>query len=171
MSLYRLRNIIIALLLIIAAFVLQSAVFSKIQILGCAPNLLLILTFVYGYTKDKISGMLMGLFSGLLLDTFSCDVIGYNALILLIIGFISGIWSSYFYSDDLYVPLLLILGSELLYCLLYYVFWFLLRAKFEFGYYLIHVILPEFLLTIIAGVILYKPLALLNEKLSIVSEQ
>ena len=171
MSLYRLRNIFIFILLVLAAFLLQGTVFSRIPVLQCAPNILLVLTFVFGYCRGKISGMLVGFFGGLLMDTFFCDVIGYHALVLLVIGFISGIWNTWFYSDDLYVPLLLLILSDLFYCIQYYLFWYLLRARFEFGYVLLHIILPEFILTFLAGALLYKPLSLLLERLGTIPEQ
>ena len=115
--------------------------------------------------------MVTGMFAGLMLDIFFCDVIGYHALILLIIGFISGVWDSFFYSDDLYVPLLLLILSDLFYCIVYFIVWYVLKAKFDFGYYLLHIMLPEFLLTFIAGVILYKPVSLLITRLKEVPEQ
>ena len=170
MSFYRIRNIIIAAVMLIAAFIIQSTIFSRIPLIGCAPDLILILTFIFGYSKGKISGMLMGFFGGLLIDVFFCEVIGYHALVLLIIGFLSGIWNSFLYSDDLYVPLLLMTLSELLYCGLYFFFWYILQSRFHFSYYLLHTLLPEFLLTFIAEVILYKPVTLLIAKLSIVPE-
>ncbi|MCF0228089.1 MAG: rod shape-determining protein MreD [Parasporobacterium sp.] len=171
MSLYKIRNLIIAALIIIAAFILQSTVISRIPLLGCGPNLMLIITFIYGYLNGKTSGMLAGFFSGLLMDIFYCEVLGYNALILVLIGFISGIWNTFLYSDDLYIPLIIISGSDLCYGLVYYVFWFALRARFEFGYYLLHVILPEVLLTFIFGLIIYKPMAALLTILKKVPEE
>ena len=157
--------------MLILAFVLQSTVFSRIPFLGCAPNLVLVLTFIYGYTNSKIVGMITGFFGGLMIDIFFCEVIGYNALILLIIGFISGIWNSLFYSDDLYVPLILLILSDIFYSLVFFVVWYLLKARFQFGYYLLHMILPELLLTFIAGVILYKPVSSLILRLKEVPEQ
>ena len=157
--------------MLLVAFVLQSAVFCRIPLIGCAPDLILILTFVYGYSNGKISGMFMGFFGGLLIDVFFCDVIGYHALVLLLIGFLSGIWKSFLYSDDLYAPLLLMTLSELLYLLVYFFIWYVLQSHFDFGYYLLHIMLPEFLLTFIAEVILYKPVTLLVKRLSIVPEK
>ena len=171
MSLYRIRNIIIAAVMLIAAFVIQNTIFSRIPLIGCAPDIILILTFIFGYSKGKIFGMLMGFFGGLLIDIFFCDVIGYHAIVLLFIGFLSGIWNSFLYSDDLYVPLVLMTLSELLYCLIYFFFWYILQARFDFGYYILHIMLPEFLLTFIMEVILYKPVTLLIDKLSIVPDK
>ena len=171
MSLYRIRNFIIAAVLLILAFVLQTTVFSRIPFLGCVPNLTLVFTFIYGYSDSKIVGMIFGLFSGLLIDIYFCDVIGYHALILLIIGFVSGIWNSLFYSDDLYIPIILLLLSELFYSLIYFVVWYVLKSRFEFGYYLVHTMFPELLLTFIAGIILYKPVSLMIMKLKEIPEQ
>ncbi|MBQ9030331.1 MAG: rod shape-determining protein MreD [Parasporobacterium sp.] len=171
MSLYRIRNFIITAVLVVLAFVLQTTVFSRIHFLGYAPNLLLVLTFIYGYSDSRIVGMLIGFFSGLLMDVFFCDVIGYHALVFLLIGFVSGIWNSLFYSDDLYIPLLLLVLSDLFYHAVCFVVWYVLKARFELGYYLIRVMLPEFLLTFIAGLLLYKPVSALIYKLKEVPEQ
>jgi len=170
MSIYKIRNFIIYALLLIVAFVLQSSVLSRIPLFGCAPNIVLVLTFIFGYSNSKIMGMLMGFFGGLMMDVFFCDVIGYNALVLLIIGFFSGVWESWFYSDDLYVPLILLTLSDLGYCVLYFLIWYVLRARFDFSYYLLQVLLPEFLLTFITGVILYKPVSALITRLKQVPE-
>ena len=153
--------------MILDAFILQCTVLSRIEFLGCSPNLLLILAFIAGYSRGKIPGLLMGFFAGLCLDVFYCDILGFNALLLMIIGYVSGGLNKYFYSDNIYVPITLLVCSDLFYCLIYYVFWFATRMRFEIGYYLLHVILPEFFLTLIAGVILYLPLAKLNNRLSV----
>ena len=171
MSLYRIRNAFIAALLIIAAYILQWTVFNNIPGWGYSPNLLLIVTFAYGYTSGKISGMLAGLFSGLIVDVFFCDVIGYYALILLITGYISGIWITYFYSDGLYIPMIILMGNELLYCIINFIVWHVLHAKFDLGYYLLHTVLPEVLLTFIAGILLFKPLSLLINRLKAAPEE
>ena len=167
---YRIRNFFIYAIILILAFVLQSSVFSRIPLFGTAPNIVLVLTFIFGYCNSKISGMLVGMFGGLMIDVFFCDVIGYNALVLLLIGYFSGVWDSVLFSDGLYVPLILLTLSDLIYCILYFVVWYVLKARFDFSYYLLQVLLPEFLLTFIAGVILYKPLRALINRLHMIPE-
>ncbi len=164
---YKLRNAIIGFLLILVAFLLQCSVFSRLTFIDCSPNLLLIITFAAGYTRGKTPGMLLGFFSGLLMDVFYCDVLGYNAVILLIIGFVSGMLNKYFYSEHIYVPLFFIVCFDLIICLCYYVFFYAARGQFSFGYYFLHVILPGFLLTFIAALLAYLPLAKLNERLAV----
>lgn len=171
MSIYKIRNFFIAAVILIIAFVLQTSVFSRLPLFSSTPNLILVLTFIYGYSNSKISGMLMGLFGGLMIDIFFFDVIGYHALILLILGFVSGIWDSVFYSDDLYVPLILLIVSDVIYGIMYFIVWYVLQSRFQLGYYLLQVFLPELLLTFIAGVILFKPLTALITRLKALPEE
>ena len=167
MSLYRIRNIIIAATMLIVAFIVQGTVLSRLPVIGCAPNLILIITCTYGYCEGEIPGMTAGMFGGLLIDIFFGEVIGFNALVLVVAGYLSAIWKSWFYSDDFYIPMAALTCGNFFYYLINFVFRFILRSRFEFGYYLLHIILPEFLLTFIAGVILYKPLSALIERLKV----
>ena len=85
---YRVRNFFIILILIVAAFIVQYTIIARIPFLGCAPNLLLILTFMYGYSRGKTAGMLVGFFAGLVADVFFCEVLGFHALIFLLQSFV-----------------------------------------------------------------------------------
>ena len=162
---YRIRNFFIIAAVMIAAFVLQYTVISRLDFLECAPNLLLVLTVTYGYSRGKNSGMIIGFFGGLMADIFYCEVIGYNALILVAIGFFAALWRSRYFSNTLFIPMTILVISDIGYNLIYYFIWYVLNSEFYFTYSVIHVMLPNFLLTIVAGLILYKPLLFLNSKL------
>lgn len=164
---YKIRNAIILYVVIILAFIIQCTVFTRFSIFGASPNLLLIITFLAGYARGRVPGLLTGFFSGLCFDIFYSDVIGFNALTLLIIGYVSGIWNRYFYDDNLYVPLSLLAASDIFYSLVFYVFKFAVRLRFDIGYYLLYIIVPQFILTLIAGIILYIPLVKLFSRLSL----
>lgn len=164
---YKLRNALIIYVLILAAFIVQCTLFPKIGTINTAPNLLLILAFMAGYSRGKLPGLLIGFFAGLCFDVFFGDVIGFYALVLLLIGYISGIWNRFFYSDNIYIPLFLLCCSELFYSLVTFFFRFAMQGKFEFGAHFMHVILPEFFLTLVAGMILYLPLAKLYTRMSV----
>lgn len=163
--LYRIRNFLIISIMIIAAYVLQYTVLSRISFLMCAPNLLLILTAVYGYTRGKNAGMIVGFFAGLIADIFYCEVIGYTALVLVVIGYLSALLRRKYFSGTLFIPMAIIIVSDIGYNLLYYFIWFVLQGRFYFTYCLTHIMIPDLLLTIVAALILYKPLLALNNKL------
>ena len=163
--LYRIRNACFIFLMLLCCYLLQYSVIARISFLKCAPNLMLILTFFFAYTRGKNSGMLVGFFAGLMMDIYFCDVIGYNMLVLLIIGLICGMLGKNFYSDNVFTPMLILMLSAFVYDLCYYFFWFMLQSTFAFGYILIHTIIPELLLTFFAGIIMLKPLTFLIGKM------
>lgn len=59
----------------------------------------------------------------------------------------------------------LILVSDLVYGLAYYVILFLMRKRFHFTYYFVHVILPEMVYTIFITLLLYPISLWINKKL------
>ena len=162
---YRIRNFLIIFILIMAAFLLQYSVFSRIPAVRCTPNLLLIITFVFAYIRGKNAGMLVGFFSGLFIDVFFSDVIGYNALVFLIIAFICGSLRKVYYSDSLFTQLLILSICDLGSIFVYYFSWFVLRSRFAFRLFALRTLIPEFLFTLLLGIILVRPLSVLVRKL------
>ena len=67
---------ILPVVMILAAFLLQTTVFQSIKLAGAVPNLLLVLTITYGYLRGRTSGLVIGFLSGLLLDCLYGSVIG-----------------------------------------------------------------------------------------------
>lgn len=55
---------ILPVVMILAAFLLQTTVFQSIKLAGAVPNLLLVLTITYGYLCGRTSGLVIGFFSG-----------------------------------------------------------------------------------------------------------
>ena len=85
----------------------------------------------------------------------------------LYIGYINGKFSRIFYPEDIKLPLGLIVVSDLTYGLTCYILLFLLRGRFAFAYYFVHVILPEVVYTIVVTLLLYPVILFLNHKLEV----
>ena len=68
------RKIILA-VLILLTFILQGTIFQTLSIASIAPNLLLILTVSFGFMRGKREGLIIGFFSGLLVDIFYGNVV------------------------------------------------------------------------------------------------
>ncbi len=158
------KKFICAFILIILSFCLQTTLFKWISFGGIVPNLLIILTASYGFMRGDKAGLLVGFFCGLLSDIFFGSFIGLNAIFYMYIGYLNGKFHQVFYEDDVKLPLVLILTSDLVYSLAYYVIMFLLRARFDFSYYFLNIILPEAIYTIAVTLIFY-PLLLVIHKL------
>lgn len=157
-----LRKITIVLIIYIS-FILQCSVFSYISLGGIVPNILLIITASFGFMRGQNEGMAVGLLCGLLVDIFFGNFYGFFTLAYILLGYFNGFFKNIFYPEDIKLPLLLITASELMYCIVYYVFNFLLRGRIRFGYYFIHIILPEVVYTVLITLIVYKALVFINE--------
>lgn len=144
--------------LVVLAYLMQTTLFNEIRLASIVPNLLLFLTFVSGFMNGRKTGMFTGFFCGLLMDVFSSDIIGLNALIYLCIGYLNGCFQALFFDEDIKLPLVLLSASELLYGLFTYITRFLLNNRLNMPDYILYPIIPELIYTIVAAVFLYRPL-------------
>lgn len=158
------RRIIIA-VLIIVSFLLQTTFFKTLPFITVTPNILLVLTALFGLMRGQRDGMLTGLACGILVDLFFGPVMGVYALIYMYIGFGCGFFNKIFYPGDFKLPLIMIASSDFIYGIVIYFFMFLFRNRTGFDTYLIRIIFPELVFTIIIGLILYFPLRALNYSL------
>lgn len=165
------RRKIAVFFIIVVCFLLQSTLFQTLSFASISPNLLIVVVSSFGFMRGRKEGMWIGFFSGLLLDIFFGSVIGFYALIYMYIGYINGFFRKIFFPDDIKLPLILISASDLGYNLLVYLFLFLLRGRFGFGYYLIHIMIPELVYTILVTIILYFVILKINQKLEIIEKR
>lgn len=150
----------------ILLFLLQTTVFPKIPFLSVVPNLLLILTVTCGFVNGKKSGLFTGFFCGLLIDIFYSNLFGFYALVYMYIGYLNGLLYNIYYDDDVKVPMVMVAVSDLVYGCLIYGTQFLLRGRIQFLYYLLHIIIPEVVLTTLMTLLLYRIIYTLNQKVS-----
>lgn len=148
-------RIILVLIQLIVCFLLQSTVMPALSMAGVVPDLMLILVITVAYTRGRVPGMLTGLAAGLLTDVCFNDMIGLCGLFYLCIGYFAGFSINIYDERDYTLPLLMVTAGEFLYSFAYYVAYFLLRSRTEFGYYFVHLILPRMIYTVLAAVILY----------------
>ena len=158
---------VVVFIIVIVGFLLQGTVFSGISMGGIVPNILIIITSSFGFMRGKNEGMLIGFLCGLIMDVFFGDILGFYALVYLVIGYLNGFFRSIFYPEDIKLPMILISASELAYCFLCFVFLFMLRGRFHLGYYFIHIFLPEIAYTILVTLIIYKGILFVNERLEL----
>ena len=150
-------------LLIYVYFILQTAVFPRFSLAGVCPNILIILISTIGFAKGANQGMIVGIICGLMIDIFSSGYFGMYALIFVIIGFLNGIFRQFFFGDDLKLPLLLIGSSDLVYGGLVYIFTYIGRGRLDFVYYFMNLMMPEAVYTVLASLLLYFPIMMLDE--------
>lgn len=156
------KRFFITAVLIFVCFLLQCTVFHTLAFGGIVPNLLIVLTASFGFMRGEKTGLLIGFFCGLLVDIFFGNSIGFYSLLYMYIGYMNGKFSAVFYPEDIKLPIILIIGSDCFYGLMCYVILFLLRGRFDFRYYFMHIILPEIVYTIVVTIFLYPLILWIN---------
>ena len=142
-------------LIILAGFFLQNNLFAASSLLETTPNILLIITFSFGFIRGPIDGMLIGMLSGLLLDMFFGTSIGLTALVYLLVGYGNGILGRIYHAEFINMPLALCLFSDMGYNLCVFLFRFLVRGKLNIPAYALQIILPELIYTALLTLLLY----------------
>lgn len=158
------RNVIIIILTILAAYVIQSSVLPAIEIGSITPNLMLIVTASYAFLLGDRPGILVGFLCGLLTDIFFGPVIGFSSMVYAVIGYLCGKFKNLLYVEDLSFPLIMIGVSDFACGFLNYVFLFLVRNRLYVRFYIRTIILPEVIYTVLLGVVIYPLLSLLYRK-------
>ena len=115
--------------------------------------------------RGRKSGIAVGAISGLLVDIFWGQLLGFHTLLYTVIGYLNGSFERLFYDEDVKLPIILISASEFLYGICIYVFVYMLQGDFAFGTYLFSIIIPELVYTILVTLILYQVILHINRKL------
>ncbi len=165
------RRIIFSFFSIIISFILQSTVFHYIDFGGIVPNLLIILTASIAFMRGDKGGIWVGFMCGLLVDIFFGSYLGFYALIYMYLGFIIGKFNRIFYPENILLPLALIVLTDFLYGFICYVLLFMFRNKFDLGFYMSNVIIPEVVYTCLAAVFIYPVLVKINTYLDDVEQR
>ena len=83
----------------------------------------------------------------------------------MVLGYVNGFFKRIFYPDDIKLPLILISASDFVLGNLVFVFLFVMRSKFDYWYYLGHIIIPELIYTVLVTLVLYQIILHLNQAL------
>ena len=156
---------VITFFIILISFLLQSMLFVKLKFGAVSPNLLIVVTSSFGFMRGRKSGIAVGAISGLLVDIFWGQLLGFHTLLYTVIGYLNGSFERLFYDEDVKLPIVLISASEFLYGICIYVFVYMLQGDFAFGTYLFSIIIPELVYTILVTLILYQVILHINRKL------
>ncbi len=156
---------IVLFIIISICFVLQTTTFQTLSFANIAPNLMIIVVSSFGLMRGRKEGMYIGFICGLLIDIFCGYYLGVYALLYMYVGYINGMCRKRFYPEDIKQPLILISTSDIVTNLIIYFLLFLTRNRYDFGYYLLNVIIPEWVYTMVVTIFLYYLLLKINQKL------
>ena len=151
--------------MIFVLFLIQTTVWNLFPLGNVTPNLLLMLTVSLSLMRGQHTGLWVGFVSGLIIDLLYGNMIGFNALTYMCLGYINGRFYNVFFDEDIKVPMVMVAVSGFVYNLSFYLIQFLFRQRYELSVYMINIILPEILYTVLCTLILYKPIHMINKKL------
>lgn len=149
------KKILVIAVTIYVCFLLQTSIFSRYRLAGVTPNVLICVVSTYGFMKGRRHGIVVGFFTGLLLDIFSGTLFGFNALVYMYIGLLNGLFKKQFFGDDLRLPLILIGTSDLVYGVFSYLALYAIKARYDFSFYLMNIIFPEVVYTLLVSIFIY----------------
>lgn len=150
------RRIIFGIIGIVACFVCQTAAFGLFKLADTVPNIMLIFVVSIAVMRGQKEGMIAGFFSGLLLDIYYSSYLGIFAFVFMIFGFVDGLFHRIYYAEDTFLPLVLIAVNDVVYGLLMYLGYGILKNHLHFLFYLRRIILPEIVYTIAVAMIFYR---------------
>jgi len=152
-------------LLIVVGFLLQTCIFPHLKLTNIMPNVFVILTAVSGFMYGRKFGIITGFFCGGLLDVLYGRVIGINIFIYVLIGYWNGKANKLYFKDDLTIPLMAMAGSDLVFGFLYYICNFMMRGRLHIISYFVQVMVPEMIYTVAVGILVYRFMHWLEEKM------
>lgn len=152
-------------IIIIVCYLLQVTVMPAMAFASITPNLMIIVVSSFGFMRGRKEGLFIGFFSGLLLDIFGANILGFYALLYMYIGYFNGRFRKLFYPEEIKLPMLLIAGSDLICNLCTYFFLFLFRNRYDFHYYFLNLMIPELVYTMVATIFFYVAILKINQHL------
>ncbi len=161
----KVKRVIVTAFVLLICYILQCTLFPRLTLASVKPNIMIILTASYGFMRGPKEGMLVGFFSGLLMDIQFGNILGFYALIYLIAGYVNGLFEQMYYDEDIKLSLALVGATEFIYGLVIYLLMFMLRSEFDFLHYLRHIIIPELIYTIVVTLGLYPLILFINHRL------
>ena len=157
----------VTILIIIVNFILQTTLFPLLAIRGIFPNTALIIVTSYALLRGSKEGAIAGGFTGLLMDVFFSQMIGFYTLLYLAIGLLFGRSQKDFYRENYILPVIFCTASTIIYQAAIYVTGFLFRGEGKFLFFLISILLPEIVYTAIVTILVYRILFAANEWLEL----
>lgn len=165
------RRKITVFLIIAVCYLLQSTVFQALSFASISPNLMIVVVSAFGFMRGKKEGLWIGFFTGLLLDIFTGSILGFYALLYMYVGYFNGFSRKMFYPEDIKLPMLLIAVSDFSCSLIIYFLLFLFRGKFDILYYLLNIMIPELVYTMVVTIFLYFIILKINQKLETIEKR
>ena len=115
------KRVIWGIVFILIAALLQSTVFSRLEMyIHAVPDITLGILVFIAYVNGTMTGQITGFFSGFLLDFLSAAPLGFHAFVRTLIGALTGFLKSTFFLDFFFLPMALCAGATVFKAIIYF---------------------------------------------------
>ena len=123
--------------------ILESTALQNLKLMGVMPNLSLVFVMSIALNSGSRCGRWTGFLTGLAQDVLLCPYIGFYTLFYFLLGHISGQFHRILRGSSLFTPLLLMIGGDLIYGIVSFIFRAFLQGQTDLSAYFKWIILPE----------------------------
>ncbi len=142
-------------IIIVINLILQSTLFQYFKIFDVLPSTGLILVISFAIYSGKNKGAVIGFFVGILQDIIFGRIIGLNALVFMLTGYIVGLINRKLFKDNLLIPFALTALATIFYEGVNMLFIYLLGYRIELFNILKKMLIVEVLYNSIFSVFIY----------------
>ncbi|NLW03577.1 MAG: rod shape-determining protein MreD [Clostridiaceae bacterium] len=150
-------RVLAAAFLVLSAAALQSTVMGHFEVFSVRPNILITLAVVIALLRGSVESGIMGVTLGLTMDILMGKVLGWYALLLLMLSIVISLVNEKLYRDKLLVLMSFGFLSTVAVETLYILIIFLFRGYRYIPLIFSTVVLPEAVLNSILILPLFKP--------------
>lgn len=143
-------------IIIIVNFILQSTVLQSISIYNIIPNTSLILVICFAINSDKKKGALIGLIIGILQDIIFGKLVGLNALVYMVIGYLITLTNKNIFKENYIIPFLFTAIGTAFYYLFGTFFIYFLGYDMDFFNIFKNMLIIEVIYNSIISLFIYK---------------
>lgn len=144
---------------LLGAAILQAAIAPYLAIGGTVPNLLLLVVVTLALVEGPNWGCVSGFFGGLMFDLVGTGPIGPMALVLSVVGYVTGTLQANLFAEGWLLPLTVLGVASLFAELAYGLILAILGEVSGFWHALLTVMVPAALYNVALGLLVYPILA------------
>lgn len=147
-------NVILVIVLFLVYF-LQSNFFNWFTISGIMPNLFVIFVLFIGLFTNRVSGVIYGVTTGIIIDLVIGKQIGINAVGYGIVGFLAATFDKNFSKDSRATIMFMVLGSTIIFEVITYLLNYIFASINIEILYFIKTLAIEVIYNLIITIIIY----------------
>ena len=148
-----------SILALLGAAILQVGVAPHLAIGGVVPNFILLVVVTLAMVEGPTAGCALGFAGGLVLDLLGSGPIGAWALVLCVVGYLTGMLQERLFAEGWLLPVTVVFAASLFAALGYWAVSSIAGEGGAFGATVLRIILPSAIYNTVLAVLIYPWLA------------